>query len=96
MRMSGGYDPRVERPSTRKMQEYLISLASDSVGYKDYYTERKRHILSTMSHALEQREYWINCGRLQELQFANHLSVKLLKKEKLTKDEQLNSEDNDK
>lgn len=82
LKLLGYYDFRVTKQNSKKVKEYLASLASDAIGYKEYYTERKRHILMTLSHGLEQKEYWLQIGRLQELQFANYMSVRVLKDEK--------------
>ena len=82
LKLLGYYDLRVAKSNSTKIKDFLASLASDSIGYKDYYTERKRHILMTLSHGLEPKEYWMNLGRLSELQFANFMSVKVLKSDK--------------
>jgi len=63
------------------IQEWLMSLSSEQSGYKGYYTIRKKTILDVMGIGVEQKEYWMNLGRLAELKQMNSLSIDLLKKQ---------------
>lgn len=85
MRWLGGYAPQYRKIESEKMEEWLKSLESDSSGYKMYYTWRKKHINETNGLALEQKEYWMNCGRLAELHYMNMMSTKILKEEEKSK-----------
>ena len=62
------------------VQEWLMSLSDDKSGYKGYYTIRKKVILETLGVGMEQKEYWVNMGRLAELKHLNTLSNDLIKK----------------
>ena len=63
------------------IQEWLMSLSSDRSGYRGYYTIRKKTILDVLGIGVEQKEYWMNLGRLAELKQMNTLSMDLLKKQ---------------
>ena len=81
MRLSGSFAPKyVDKFDKEKMDDWLIGLAAETNGYKHYYTMRKRAILEGMVSGMKAEEYWINHGRILELQHINALSVKLLKK----------------
>lgn len=62
------------------VQDWLMSLSDDKSGYKGYYTIRKKTILEVLGIGVEQKEYWVNMGRLLELKHINTLSNDLLKK----------------
>ena len=59
-----------------------MSLASEESGYQHYYTMRKRVIQEGMVSGMTQEQYWLNHGRILELQFINAIAVKLLKDKK--------------
>ena len=78
--MAGSLAPRyVERVNHKLIKDWLESLASEECGYKHYYTWRKKHIMEGMVSGMSQEQYWINHGRILELQYINALSVKQLK-----------------
>jgi len=81
MKLSGSVSPRyVEKVNQKLIKDWLESLASSESGYKHYYTWRKKHIMEGMVSGMTQEQYWINHGRILELQFINALSVRELKK----------------
>lgn len=83
MRIAGGLAPiYLDKVSTDKMNEWLMRQAAEDSGYRHYYTFRKRHIMEGMTCGLTPEQYWINHGRILELQFINALSIKLLKEKK--------------
>ena len=83
MRMAGSMAPRyVERVNVNLMNDWLMGLAAENNGYRHYYTMRKRHILEGMVSGMTPEQYWINHGRILELQYINALSVKLIKSDK--------------
>jgi hypothetical protein len=80
MRIAGGLaSTYVEKVNSKLMNEWLMGLASEDSGYKHYYTYRKKRIMEGMVSGMTQEQYWINHGRILELQFINALSVKLIK-----------------
>jgi len=81
MRLSGSYAPKEPaKVDIELMEDWLKSLAGDKSGYRHYYTTRKKHILEGMVSGMKQEDYWINHGRILELQQINANSVKLIKK----------------
>jgi len=62
------------------VQDWLMSLSDEKSGYKGYYTIRKKAILETLGVGVEQKEYWVNMGRLLELKNMNTLSSDIIKK----------------
>lgn len=81
MRLSGELAPKyVDKVDPHVMELWLESLASETSGYKHYYTKRKRAIQESMVSGLTQEQYWMQHGRIAELQFLNALSSELLKK----------------
>jgi len=80
MRISGALACNyVQIVQTKKMNDWLMTLPGEDTGYKHYYTFRKRHIMEGMTAGMSQEAYWINHGRILELQYMNALAVKLLK-----------------
>lgn len=73
-------DNSYSKVNDKKIQEWLMSLESESSGYKGYYTLRKKAITDVISLGVEQKEYWVNMGRLAELRNINTLSKDLIKK----------------
>jgi hypothetical protein len=78
------------------VQDWLMSLSATDCGYKGYYTIRKKSILEVMSVGLEQKEYWVNIGRLAELKHLNTLSLSLIKKYAKEKNERRKNDDEEK
>jgi len=64
----------------KEIQDWLMSLSASDSGYKGYYTIRKKAILEILGIGVEQKEYWVNMGRLAELKHINILSNELIKK----------------
>lgn len=81
IRLLSGFSRQNQKIDNEKMEEWIKSLESNQSGYKMYYTWRKKHINDSNALALDQKEYWMNCGRLAELQYLNMLTIKLLKDE---------------
>lgn len=75
----------VKAVDLKRMNEWLITLTSSENGFKDYYTVRKRHISENIATGLEQKEYWMMVGRLQELKYLAAISEDTLKKDKVNK-----------
>lgn len=83
MKLSGGLAPEeISKVDTGKMEEWLTKLSSTEEGYKDYYTFRKKQLLTSLTVPRGDQEYWMTLGRLQELQYMNGLSSRLLNKKK--------------
>lgn len=62
------------------VKSWLMGLADEKCGYKGYYTIRKKAILDLIGLGLEQKEYWLNMGKLSELKHINFLTEDLIKK----------------
>ena len=81
MKLLGGIsNMEVSKINRKKMEDWLANLSSDSYGYKDYYTMRKRQLLNALTLYRGDQVYWTTLGRLQELQYMNVLSMQVLKK----------------
>lgn len=81
MRLSGELAPKyIDKINEDAMEIWLESISSDNSGYKHYYTKRKKAIQESMVSGMTPEQYWMNHGRIAELQFMNALSLEILKK----------------
>ena len=81
MWLLGGYSLKHRRIEGEKVTNFLEQLGTETLGYKEYYTWRKKHILESMAIGVDEKTYWILCGRLMELQYVNGLSMKIIERE---------------
>ena len=84
MRLIYGKNDRGSAVDAERMNIWLVGLLSETSGYKDYYTFRKRHLLDSIAVGLEQKEYWVAMGRLQEIKYLGMVAEDVLKKDKVS------------
>lgn len=78
-------EPQIEseKVDKKKLDQWLDELLLPKSGFVDWYTIRKKVILSAISTGKEGKEYWMYIGRLLELkQLAKKAEMQLNKEDK--------------